>query len=82
MPAVRRPSPRAMLIDLSRSLAEEFDSLPIPTVTAAVQSAAAATELFGDDVSTSIDTIAQIAREDLIAVATAAAEQAQVVLAS
>ena len=82
MPAVRRPNPRGLLLDLTRRLAEEFDTLPIPTVTTAVQSAATATELFGDDVVSSIDTIERIAREDLTAVSAAAAEQAQVALAS
>ena len=82
MTAVRRPNPRALLTDLTRRLAEEFDNVPIPTVTTAVQSAAAATELFGDDVASSIETIERIAREDLIAVRDAAAEQAQIALAS
>ena len=77
-----RPNPRALLLDLTRRLAEEFDTLPIPTVTTAVQAAAAATELFGDNVASSLETIEQIAREDLIAVRDAAAEQAQVALAS
>jgi phage-related minor tail protein len=82
VPAVRRPNPRSLLMDLTRRLAEEFDTLPIPTVTAAVQSAASATELFGDKVVESLETIEQIAREDLAAVSSAAAEQAQISLAS
>ncbi|HEX4655228.1 MAG TPA: hypothetical protein VH274_05760 [Mycobacteriales bacterium] len=82
VPAVRRPNPRTMLLDLTRRLAEEFETLTIPTVTAAVQSAASATELFGDDVASSIETIERIAREDLVAVSAAAAEQAQTALAS
>lgn len=82
MPAVRRPNSRTLLLDLTRRLAEEFDGLPIPTVTAAVQSAASATELFGDGVVESIETIERIAREDLAAVQAAAAEQAQIALAS
>jgi hypothetical protein len=80
--AVRRPNSRTMLLDLTRRLAEEFETLPIPTVTGAVQSAANATALFGDNVAESLDTIEQIAREDLLAVSAAAAEQAQVALAS
>lgn len=80
--SVRRPNPRALLLDVTRRLAEEFDTLPIPTVTTAVQSAAGATELFGDDVASSIATIERIAREDLIAVSAAAAEQAQIAIAS
>lgn len=82
MSAVRRPNPRALLLELTRRLAEEFATLPIPTITAAVQSAVGATELFGDDVITSMDTIERIAREDLLAVRAAAAEQAQIALAS
>jgi len=80
--AVRRPNSRTLLLDLTRRLAEEFESLPIPTVTTAVQSAVNATALFGDNVVESIDTIERIAREDLLAVSAAAAEQAQVALAS
>lgn len=76
MSAVRRPNSRTLLLDLTRRLAEEFDTLPIPTVTAAVQSAAGATALFGDDVASSLDTIERIAREDLLAVSAAAAENA------
>ena len=82
MSAVRRPNSRSLLLDLTRRLAEEFESLPIPTVTTAVQSAVNATDLFGDNVVESIDTIERIAREDLLAVSAAAAEQAQVALAS
>ena len=82
MSAVRRPNSRTLLLDLTRRLAEEFESLPIPTVTGAVQSAVNATALFGDNVVESIDTIERIAREDLLAVSAAAAEQAQVALAS
>lgn len=82
MTAVRRPNSRALLLELTRRLAEEFDALPIPTVTAAVQAAAGATALFGDDVTSSIDTIERIAREDLIAVREAAAEAQLTALAS
>lgn len=82
MTAVRRPNPRALLLDLTRRLAEEFDALPIPTVTAAIQAAADATALFGDDVTSSIDTIERIAREDLTAVREAAAEAQLTALAS
>ena len=82
MPGVRRPNPKKLLLDLTRRLAEEFDTVPIPTVTSAVSAAASATELFGDDVAASLETIEKIAREDLLAVRAAAAEQAQVALAS
>ena len=82
MSVVRRPNPQALLLELTRRLAEEFATLPIPTVTTAVQSAVNATELFGDNVVESMETIEQIAREDLVAVSAAAAEQAQIALAS
>ena len=82
MTAVRRPNTRALLLDLTRRLAEEYDALPIPTVTTAVQSAASATALFGDDVASSIETIEQLAREDLAAIREAAASEAQIALAS
>lgn len=82
MSAVGRPNPRSLLLDLTRRLAEEFNELPIPTVTTAVQSAVSATALFGDGVAASIETIEQISREDLLAVKAAAADQAQIALAS
>ena len=82
MTAVRRPNPRALLLDLTRRLAEDYAALPIPTVTVAVQSAASATALFGDDVASSIDTIERIAREDLTAIRDARADEAQIALAS
>ena len=81
MPAVRRPNPLALVLDLTRRLAEEFDSVPIPMVTSSVKAAVAATALFGEDVADSLTTIEQIAREDLGAVRAAAAEQAQIALA-
>ena len=73
---VRRPDPSKLVLDLTRQLAEEFDSVSIPLVTGAVKSAVSAVSLFGDDVTTSIDTVERIAREDLTAIresATAAA---------
>lgn len=82
MPAVRRSKSRTQLVDLTRRLAEEFATLPISTVTTAVQAAVSATELFGDDIAESMQTIERIAREDLAAVSAAAAEQAQIALAS
>lgn len=82
MTAVRRPHSRALLLNLTRRLAEDYDALSIPTVTTAVQSAVAAVTLFGDDVASSIDTIERIAREDLTAIRAAATEDARVPLAS
>jgi hypothetical protein len=65
---VRRPDPSKLVQHLARQLAEEFDSVPIPLVTTAVNSAVSAVTLFGDDVADSLDTIERIAREDLTAV--------------
>lgn len=68
MPAVRRSDPMALILDLTRRLAEEFDSLPLPLVTRAVRAAADASALFGEEMRASIATIEQIARENLTAV--------------
>ena len=65
---VRRPDPSKLVQDLTRQLAEEFDSVPIPLVTTAVNAAVNAVTLFGDTVADSIDTVERIAREDLTAV--------------
>jgi hypothetical protein len=64
------------VLELARRLAEEFDTVPLPMVSRAVRSAAAATELFGGDVADSLATIERIAREDLEALRAATAEQA------
>jgi len=65
---VRRPDPRKLTLDLTRQLAEEFDSVSIPLVTAAVKSAVSAVTLFGDDIAASMETIERIAREGLTAI--------------
>ena len=77
MTVARRPNPLALVLDLTRRLAEEFDSVPIPMVTRAVRSATEATQLFGDEIADSLDTIERIAREDLVAIREAAEEQSQ-----
>jgi hypothetical protein len=77
----RRPDPLALVLDLTRRLAEEFDSVPIPMVTRTVRSAAEAAQLFGEDVSMSLDTIERIAREDLVAIRDAAEEQSRLATA-
>jgi hypothetical protein len=65
---VRRPDPKKLILDLTRRLAEEFDSVAIPLVTTAVNSAVSAVTLFGDDIAESMDTVERIAREDLLAI--------------
>ncbi|HEU5034619.1 MAG TPA: hypothetical protein VFT62_07680 [Mycobacteriales bacterium] len=82
MPAVRRSNPRALVFELTRRLAEEYDTVPISSVTSAVRSAVSATELFGNDIAASLDVIEQLAREDLDAVRSARAEQVETALAS
>ena len=81
MSVVRRPNPLALVLDLTRRLAEEFDSVPIPMVTRTVRSAADATQLFGEDVPSSLETIERIAREDLVAIRDAAEEQSRLAAA-
>lgn len=81
MTVVRRPNPLALVLDLTRRLAEEFDTVPIPMVTRAVRSATEATQLFGEDIAASLDTIERIAREDLQAVRDASDEQSQLAAA-
>jgi hypothetical protein len=78
---VRRPDPVALVLDLTRQLAEEFDSVPIPMVTRAVRAAAEAAGLFGEDIASSPETIERIAREDLIAIRDAADEQSRLAAA-
>lgn len=69
---LRRPDPLTLVVDLTRQLAEEFDTVPIRLVSTAVKSAADAVELFGNDIASSLETVERIAREDLIAVRDAA----------
>lgn len=78
----RRPKSVDHVLELTRRLAEEFNTVPVPMVTTSVRSAVSAVRLFGDDVVRSLGTVEQIAREDLIALRDAAAEQAEVATAS
>jgi hypothetical protein len=80
--AVRRPSPKALVVDLTRRLAEEFDAVPLPTVTRAVRGAAQAVTLFGEDIRDAMDTVEQIAREDLLAIRDIARERAALATSS
>jgi hypothetical protein len=57
----------ALVLDLARRLAEEFDTVPLPLVSRAVKAAAEAALMFGEDVAASLATIESIAREDLVA---------------
>lgn len=81
MPTAHRQDPTTLVHDLTRRLAEEFDSVPIPAVTSAVNAAVSATALFGESVADSLATIEQIAREDLAAVLAVTVEQTQVAAA-
>lgn len=68
----------ALVLDLARRLAEEYDSVPLPMVSRSVKAATEATTLFGEDVSASLETIERIAREDLAAIQDAAKESSPV----
>lgn len=81
MSPLRRPDPRALVVDLTQRLSEEFHVVPMGNVRSAVQSAVAATRLFGNDLAASLDTIEQLAREDLNAVRAATLEQNAAALA-
>jgi phage-related minor tail protein len=80
--SLRRPKPFDLVLEMTQRLAEEFATVPLPMVTSAVRSAVAAAKLFGNDISASLDTIEQIAREDLVALRETAAEQALLAAAS
>lgn len=69
-----RPNGTALVLELARLLAEEFDTVPLPMVSRAVKSAAEAATLFGEDVGAALTTIERIARENLTAVREAATE--------
>ena len=73
-----RPNALAVLLDLAKRLAEEFDTVPLAQVSRAVKAAAEAARLFGEDVAAALPTIELIAREDLavLAEATSAAATA------
>lgn len=79
MSGVRRPNPLALVLELTRELAEEFDTVPLPMVTRAVRSAAAAAQLFGEPIAEALTTIERIARADLCSLREATAEQAALV---
>jgi len=67
-----RPNALAVLLDLARRLAEEFDTVPLAQVSGSVKAAAEAARLFGEDVVTALPTIERLAREDLTVLAEAA----------
>ena len=67
-----RPNGLALMLDLAKRLAEEFDTVPLAQVSRAVKAAAEAARLFGEDVSAALPVIERIAREDLAVLAEAA----------
>ena len=71
-----RPNALAVMLDLAKRLAEEFDTVPLAQVSRAVKAAAEAVRLFGEDVTAALPTIERIAREDLAVLAEAAATSA------
>jgi len=71
-----RPNGLALMLDLAKRLAEEFDTVPLAAVSRAVKAAAEAARLFGEDVAAALPTIELMAREDLTVLAEAAAQAA------
>ena len=67
-----RPTALAVLLDLAKRLAEEYDTVPLAQVSQSVKAAADAARLFGEDVTTALPTIERLAREDLAVLAEAA----------
>ena len=72
MPVARRPKPLTLVLDLTRNLAEEFDTVPIPTVTKVVREAVAATAPAADDIPGALGHIERIVRERLTVLAAGA----------
>lgn len=68
--AVRRPNALSLVLDLTRRLAEDYPSAPLPVVSRCVQRAASAVRLFGEDLKSGMDVVERIAREDLTVITT------------
>lgn len=72
MPGLRRATPSRLVLDLTQQLAEDYDSIPLPTVTRIVRDAVATTtgpagrsDAKAEGVPAVIATIEHLAREDL-----------------
>ena len=65
MTVLRRPSPAARLLDLTRLLAEDYDSVPLPIVTRAVQEAASLVRPSKKADGSSVALVERLAREEL-----------------
>jgi hypothetical protein len=72
MPGLRRPTPRSLVLDLTKQLAEDYDSIPLPTVTRVVRDAVATTtgpdgqwDVKPEGIPAVITVIEHLAREDL-----------------
>lgn len=79
MPGVRRPPVVTLVLDLTRRLAEEFHTVPIPTVTRVVRSAVDAVTLLTADLPSSLGTVEQLARQELAALDDAMTPPAELV---
>jgi hypothetical protein len=66
-----RPNALALMLDLAKRLAEEFDTVPLAQVSRAVKAGADAARLFGEDITAALPTIELLAREDLTVLAEA-----------
>jgi hypothetical protein len=72
MPGLRRPTPDSGILDLTRRLAEEYVSIPLPAISRVVQDAVTATTgpngQWGgtrEGIPTFVEVVEILAREDL-----------------
>jgi hypothetical protein len=72
MPGLRRATPGGLVLELTRQLAEQYDTIPLPRVAGAVRAAVARTTgpggtlpLKAEGLPAVIDVIEALAREDL-----------------
>jgi hypothetical protein len=72
MPGLRRPTPSSLVLDLTKQLAEEYDSIPLPAVSRVVRDAVATTTgpdgewaVKPEGIAAVIVVIEHLAREDL-----------------
>jgi hypothetical protein len=72
MPGLRRATPGGLVLELTRQLAEQYDTIPLPRVAGVVQAAAARTTgpdgklpVKAEGMPAVIEVIEALAREDL-----------------
>lgn len=65
MTLLRRPSAASRILDLTRELAEEYDSVPLPAVSETVRRAAGVIDLSDRDAAVSVAVVERRARHEL-----------------